>query len=87
MRIIIHERQEPYRIKIRELPGADKINDISKLLEYEIHICGCGLSHNKPFCDGTHNITRDETSGEVYTYNENKERVATGKYYTTRNKL
>ncbi|MGC9182794.1 CDGSH iron-sulfur domain-containing protein [Caldisphaera sp.] len=39
-RIVMHERDHPYAIKL----------DNGK----EIHICGCGLSKNKPYCDGTH---------------------------------
>lgn len=32
------------------------------------YICQCGLSSNKPFCDGTHHETEDEEEGEVYKY-------------------
>ena len=32
-------------------------------------ICGCGLSKNQPFCDGTHNKTaRTEEAGKLYWY-------------------
>lgn len=32
-------------------------------------ICACGLSKNKPFCDGTHKACKTEESGKVYRYN------------------
>jgi len=31
-------------------------------------ICQCGLSANKPYCDGSHNATAEEEDGVVYTY-------------------
>ena len=32
-------------------------------------ICGCGLSKNLPYCDGTHNKTaRTEEAGKLYWY-------------------
>jgi CDGSH-type Zn-finger protein len=32
-------------------------------------ICGCGLSRNQPFCDGTHKTTaRTEEAGKLYWY-------------------
>lgn len=32
-------------------------------------ICGCGLSKNQPFCDGTHKATaRTEAEGKLYWY-------------------
>jgi len=32
-------------------------------------ICGCGLSKNQPFCDGTHKTTaRTEEAGKLYWY-------------------
>ncbi|MEM0127830.1 MAG: CDGSH iron-sulfur domain-containing protein [Thermoplasmatales archaeon] len=87
MRIVTHERTGPYKIKIKDVPGADKIDDKSKLLEYEIHICGCGLSHDKPFCDGSHRITRDEDPSKIYVYTHNKERITLDKYYNTEEKI
>ncbi|MGH7906700.1 MAG: CDGSH iron-sulfur domain-containing protein [Candidatus Binataceae bacterium] len=55
-RLIRHDRNGPYEIPANsELPA---------------YICGCGLSKNKPFCDGSHKKTRDENSGETYLYDE-----------------
>ncbi len=31
-------------------------------------VCGCGLSKNFPFCDGTHKCTEGEDLGKVYEY-------------------
>lgn len=32
-------------------------------------ICGCGLSKNQPFCDGTHKTTaRTEDAAKLYWY-------------------
>jgi len=36
--------------------------------ELPIYVCGCGLSKNKPFCDGSHKKTRAEAAGELYEY-------------------
>lgn len=38
-------------------------------------VCMCGLSKNKPFCDGAHKKTADETEGKVYAYNKEGSRV------------
>ncbi len=69
------------------MPGAEKIDDKSKLLEYEINICGCGLSKDKPFFDGSHKITRDEDENKVYIKNRNKERITLDKFYSPDEKL
>ncbi len=31
-------------------------------------MCMCGLSKNKPFCDGAHKKTHDEKEEKVYVY-------------------
>lgn len=38
-----------------------------------IAACQCGLSDNKPFCDGSHNATADEEDGVVYKYEDDEE--------------
>jgi CDGSH-type Zn-finger protein len=87
MRIVTHERTGPYKIKIREIAGSEKLDPNSKLLDFEVHFCGCGLSADKPFCDGSHKITRDEDPSTVYAYNEKKERVVVSKFYKQEGKV
>lgn len=59
-RVIRSERNRPYLIQI----GGQNVA-----------ICACGLSKNKPYCDGTHKITRDEEEGKLYAYDKNRNRV------------
>ncbi len=55
-RLVRHEEQRPY--------------EIAAGIELPIYICGCGLSKNKPYCDGSHKKTRAEAMGEVYEYDD-----------------
>jgi CDGSH-type Zn-finger protein len=55
-RLVKHERNVPY-----EIPEGT---------EMPIHICACGLSKNKPFCDGSHRATRDEAADALYIYDD-----------------
>jgi len=43
--------------------------------EKVVAVCQCGLSRNKPFCDGSHRATQGETPGQIYVYNPANERV------------
>ncbi len=55
-RMVRHERNTPYEIpEGTELPA---------------YICACGLSKNKPFCDGSHRRTRDENPEDSYVYDD-----------------
>ena len=55
-RLVEHERNTPY--------------EIAEGTELPVYICGCGLSKNKPFCDGSHKRTRDEEVAVLYSYDD-----------------
>jgi CDGSH-type Zn-finger protein len=55
-RLIRHDLNHPY--------------EIAEGTELPLYICGCGLSKNKPFCDGSHKKTRDEEAGDTYLYDD-----------------
>lgn len=40
-----------------------------------IAVCQCGLSRNKPFCDGSHEKTRGEDHGKLYIYDAAQSRI------------
>jgi CDGSH-type Zn-finger protein len=65
-RLVKHERNGPY--------------EIAEGTELPAWICGCGLSKNKPFCDGSHKRTKDENTDDIYTYDETS-RVKLNKEY------
>ena len=54
-RLIRSDRDGPIRIDPQDKP---------------VFICGCGLTKNFPFCDGTHKTCRDEEPGKTYIYDE-----------------
>ncbi|GAB4319155.1 MAG: CDGSH iron-sulfur domain-containing protein [Candidatus Sumerlaeia bacterium] len=33
-------------------------------------VCMCGLSRNKPYCDGSHKQCRGEEEGKTYVYDD-----------------
>jgi CDGSH-type Zn-finger protein len=59
-RLIRSDREGPYKLEPQ-----DKA----------VFICGCGLTSNWPFCDGSHKSCKSEEAGKVYVYDENKQVV------------
>lgn len=64
-RKIIHEEDGPYIVDEDEFEEQGG----------NIAICQCGLSSNKPFCDGSHQATADEEDGIVYEYEDGERSV------------
>jgi len=64
-RLVLHERNRPYLVKVGD---------------QELHLCGCGLSQNKPYCDGHHKLTLDEKE-DVYFYDNEGKRVKLTNFY------
>ena len=56
-RIVKHEEKSPIEVKVG---GESK------------WICMCGLSKNKPLCDGSHREIMDEEKGKLYEYTNGK---------------
>lgn len=40
-----------------------------------VFVCGCGLTRNFPFCDGTHKACKDEDPAKIYRYDPERAEV------------
>ncbi len=76
-RVILHGMNHPFVVKLKHLPGIGNITKDEKVLNYEIHLCACGLSKNKPFCDGHHAKTMNEKPEPAYIYDDDGNVVTT----------
>ena len=65
-RKIIHDEDGPYIV------DEDEFDEQGGT----IAICQCGLSANRPFCDGSHRTAADEDEGVVYEYDSDGTRRA-----------
>ncbi|HJS34851.1 MAG TPA: CDGSH iron-sulfur domain-containing protein [Pseudoxanthomonas sp.] len=65
-RLVMRTRSKPYPV------------DIGGETQY---ICGCGMSANQPFCDGTHKLTRDEQEGVLCWYDADMQRKETAQAF------
>ncbi len=59
-RLVRHDLTAPIRIDPQDKP---------------VFICGCGLTKNFPFCDGTHKVCKQERPDRLYVYDAEKERI------------
>lgn len=63
-RKVLHEEDEPYFVDDDEFEAQGR----------DIAFCQCGLSDDRPFCDGSHRQCADEADGVVYEYDADGER-------------
>jgi len=59
-RLIRHDLDGPIRVDPQDKP---------------VFICGCGLTQNVPFCDGSHKACKGEQPDVLYVYDADKKTV------------
>ncbi len=75
MRIVKHGMAAPFTVKVGDLPGMDRLVQDKKVQDYQIHVCACGLSKHKPFCDGSHMHASNEEEGKLFAYENGDKRI------------
>ena len=75
MRAIRHDRNHPFAVKLGEVPGFSQVaGNGEKSKEFQLHLCACGISSHKPFCDGSHMHVQNEEKGKIFVYDAEKKR-------------
>ncbi len=74
-RYVKHGRNHPFVVKLGEVPGFSNLTQDEKLKNFELHMCACGLSKHKPFCDGTHRVAQNEKPDMHYAYAEENKQI------------